>query len=67
MSSPRVAKIVKYDAAHELGLVRTIDDTYWIVEGPITTEGPYRWLRETNSFQGAIAQFDDTVKKARLM
>jgi molybdopterin synthase catalytic subunit len=66
MSKRAVAKIVRYDAAHEIGLVRTTDDTYWIVEGPITTDGPYRWIRESNSYAGAGVAFESTVREARL-
>lgn len=66
MSKQRIAKIVKYDAAHEIGLVRTTDDSYWVVEGPITTDGPYRWVQEANSFSGADVKFHAAIMQARL-
>lgn len=47
----RVAKILFYNPAHELGVVRADDGQYWIVDGPITQDGPNEWLMEDSGYE----------------
>jgi hypothetical protein len=58
MTSRKVARIIQYNAAHEIGLVRCTDDSYWVVEGPITSDGPYRWVSEDCMYEGAKQKFN---------
>jgi hypothetical protein len=63
MTRKQIAKIIHYDAAHEVGLVRCIEGTYHIVEGPITTDGPYRWIREDSNYSSAKIKFEAELRR----
>lgn len=58
MPRKTIARIIQYNAAHEIGLVRCTDDVYHIVEGPITSDGPYRWLAEDCMYEGAKQKYN---------
>jgi hypothetical protein len=59
--SKQIAKILMYNAAHEIGLVRCTEGSYHVVEGPITSDGPYRWVREDSNYTNAKIKFEAEI------